>query len=331
MKVSPRGLELISRHEGMVLHAYDDPAGHCTVGVGHLIHHGRCTPGDYKVYGTKDHPKLTRDAALKLLAVDVAGREAAVTRLVTVKLNQNEFDALVSFVFNVGTGAFEQSTLLRLLNQNKRKLAAAQFARWVFARTPEGRRIKLLGLVRRRAAEAKLFLTPVKARSAAKDLPAKWNDHWRRPWLPKARRNIAFRHWLGRHGYLTPHFTKREAASKDGKGIPKALIPAARNHAFRLERLRHELGDEPMPITSYYRSPEHNKAVGGARFSKHMAAIASDHPKSWVDAHGGQDAIKRKADALNFNGIGVYPGGAMHLDSRHGPLTVWSSFIPFRG
>lgn len=157
-------------------------------------------------------------------------------------------------------------------------------------------------------------------------LPDRYEDHWRRPWLPKARRNIRFRHILGRHGYLSPHFTKESAKSGDGRPIPKHLRPAARNHAFRLERLRHELGDKPISPISWYRSPEHNEAVGGAARSKHMAAIATDHTRQWVQANGGQQALLRRGDRIGFNGIGVYPGGNMHFDSRHGPLTIWSSF-----
>jgi lysozyme len=330
MHVSQRGLDLIARFEGTVLHAYNDPANHCTVGVGHLLHRGPCTSDDYNRYGTRDRPKMTQEQAFQVLRLDVARFESTVERNVTVPLNQNEFDALVSFAFNVGALAFQQSTLLRLLNDGKRGEAAEQFDRWVFGAPGQ----KLPGLVKRRDAEQLLFLTPAprrpsvpRPRNAPKDLPEKWFDHWRRPWLPKARRNIGFRHWLGRHGYLTPHFTKAEAASKDGKAIPKVLRPAARNHAFRLERVRHELGDKPLPVLSWYRSPEHNRAVGGARHSKHMAAIATDHPKSWVDANGGQQAILRLADSVNINGVGVYPGGSMHLDSRGGPLTTWSSWV----
>ena len=326
MRVSQRGLDLIARFEGVVLHAYNDPVGHCTVGVGHLLHEGNCTRGDYDTYGTKSNPKLTREQAFKLLRQDVARFKPAVERLVTVDLNQNEFDALVSFAFNVGIGSFESSTLLRLLNRGRRKDAAAQFDRWVF-----GGGQALPGLVNRRNAEQQLFLTPVSKTDVPTGLPDKWHDHWRRPWLRKARRNIAFRHWLGRHGYLTPHFTKHEAASKSGSRcpaafIPKLLRPAARNHAFRLERLRHELGDRPIPTVSWYRSPCHNAEVGGARFSKHMAAIATDHPKGWVDQNGGQAKLMQLAKNIGFKGVGTYPGGNMHFDSRHGPFTTWSSW-----
>jgi GH24 family phage-related lysozyme (muramidase) len=323
MHVSQRGLDLIANFEGVVLHAYNDPAGHCTVGIGHLLHSGNCTRADYDAWGTKSNPKMSRSLAFKLLAADIAPREQAVERLVTVPLNQNEFDALVSLLFNIGAKAFEDSTLLRLLNQGRRKDAAAQFDRWV-----HGGGQVLPGLVARRNAEQALFLTPVGETpgKVPPGLPAKWHDHWRRPWLRKARRNLGFRHWLGRHGYLTPHFTKAEAASKDGRPIPKQLRPAARNHAFKLERIRHELGDKPLPIVSWYRSPQHNVAVGGARFSKHMAAIATDHPRSWVDANGGQDRILRLADSVNVNGFGRYPGGNVHMDSRWGPLTIWSSW-----
>ena len=328
MQVSQRGLDLIARFEGTVLGCYNDPAGHATIGIGHLLHHGGCTSIDYQRYGSRSNPKMSRDQAYQLLKLDAARFEAAVDRLVTVELNQNEFDALVSFAFNVGAGALEDSTLLRLLNQGRRRDAADQFGRWV-----HGGGQVLPGLVKRREAERALFLTPVTPRpslgrpkDAPKSLPVKWYDHWRRPWLPKARRNIAFRHWLGRHGYLTPHFTKAEAASKDGRPIPRHLRPAARNHAFRLEQIRHKLGDVPVPVLSWYRSPEHNVAVGGARFSKHMAAIATDHDRAWVDRYGGQDRILKVADSVNINGFGRYPGGNVHMDSRWGPLTIWSSW-----
>jgi GH24 family phage-related lysozyme (muramidase) len=81
--------------------------------------------------------------------------ESAVRRLVTVPLNQNQFDALVSFVFNVGEGAFKDSTLLRLLNSGNYKAASAQFGKWVYA----GKQV-LPGLVARRESEYQLFVKP---------------------------------------------------------------------------------------------------------------------------------------------------------------------------
>lgn len=157
MHISQRGLDLIASFEGIVLHAYNDPVRLCTVGIGHKLRDGPCRDEDYRTFGTKDNPKLTRDQAFQLLRSDVTSREAAVDRSVTVALSQNEFDALVSFVFNLGTSAFANSTLLKLLNQGRRVEAADQFLRWNKA----GGQV-LAGLTRRREAERALFLTPAR-------------------------------------------------------------------------------------------------------------------------------------------------------------------------
>jgi lysozyme len=107
-------------------------------------------------HGVKDGMIVTEAEGEAMLKKELWRYEDAVERLVTVDLNQNEFDACVLLVFNIGIGAFEKSTLLKLLNQGKRQAAAAQFGRWV-----NGGGKKLPGLVRRRAAEAALFLKPV--------------------------------------------------------------------------------------------------------------------------------------------------------------------------
>jgi lysozyme len=153
MNISQRGLDLIARFEGFVPHAYEDPIGHCTVAFGHLIHHGACTPADFKVFGSKANPRFTREQGLALLKLDVQPRENAVDNLVSVPLTQNQFDALVSFVFNVGTRNFETSTMRRLLNNGQRQAAADEFGRWVHASG-----VVLPGLVVRRAAERAMFL-----------------------------------------------------------------------------------------------------------------------------------------------------------------------------
>lgn len=89
-----------------------------------------------------------------LLTTDLIVHCNNVTKLVKVPLNQNQFDALVSFEFNIGYGAFNSSTLLKLLNQGKYIDAANQFERWVYANKKV-----LPGLVKRRAAEKELFIT----------------------------------------------------------------------------------------------------------------------------------------------------------------------------
>src|ERR1700756_2482697 len=111
-EVSDAGLHFIGRYEGFRSELYDDPAGNCTIGFGHLVHLG---PTD-----GSEAPELcagiTRQQALELLRTDAHTAAEAVRTRVTVPLSQPQFDALVSFAFNVGAGAFAGSTLLRLLN-----------------------------------------------------------------------------------------------------------------------------------------------------------------------------------------------------------------------
>lgn len=140
MKTSQHGLEFITDHEGTVLHTYKDAVGILTIGVGH-------TGPDVKAGMT-----ISRERAMELLADDVYEAEHSVNTLVRVPLNQNQFDALVSFVFNVGGSAFGKSTLLKKLNAGDYEGASKEFSRWNKAGGRE-----LLGLTKRRLAEARLF------------------------------------------------------------------------------------------------------------------------------------------------------------------------------
>lgn len=136
---SVRDLSLIKEFEGLRLEAYLCPAKKWTIGYGHTK---TAKPG----------MKITERGAEELLRQDLAWCEEAVRTGVKVPLTQNQFDALVSFVFNVGAGAFKRSTLLRLLNQGDYDGAASQFQRWNKA----GGQV-LKGLTRRRKAEAEKF------------------------------------------------------------------------------------------------------------------------------------------------------------------------------
>jgi GH24 family phage-related lysozyme (muramidase) len=102
-----------------------------------------------------DSPPITEEEGLELLMLDIAKFERGVNRLIDVPLNQNQFDALTSFAFNLGNGSLQASTLRKKLNREDYEGAADEFPRWVFA---GGR--KLRGLVKRRYAERELFLTP---------------------------------------------------------------------------------------------------------------------------------------------------------------------------
>ena len=141
MEISEKGINLIKNFEGCHLKAYICPAGKWTIGYGH-------TGKDIK-----EGLVITQEQAEHYLHNDVIIHSANVSRLVKRPLTQNQFDALVSFEYNVGYGNFASSTMLKLLNKGAYKLAAEQFDRWVFANKK-----KLEGLVKRRQAEKELFL-----------------------------------------------------------------------------------------------------------------------------------------------------------------------------
>jgi len=147
-KLSKAGIRLIAGFEGFRSDLYDDAAGHCTIGYGHLVHQGSCDGSESAEF----RRGVTRERGLEILGEDAASAAAAVNEAVTVPLEQDQFDALTSFVFNIGSGAFRESTLLKLLNRGKYDEVPEQLNRWVKA----GSRT-LEGLVRRREAEGQLF------------------------------------------------------------------------------------------------------------------------------------------------------------------------------
>ena len=167
MRVSQKGINLIKKFEGIRLRSYICPAGVLTVGYGHT------GPDVYP------NQQITEEEAEKLLWKDTESAQQTVSSFVTAKINQNEYDALVSFTFNIGPTAFINSTLLRLLNNGAdRKVVAAEFGRWVKAGSDQ----PVPGLVRRREEERKLFLEKMKHPLLSKSILAK-RDTWlkRRP------------------------------------------------------------------------------------------------------------------------------------------------------
>lgn len=137
--ISSQGLNFIKKWEGCRLKAYRCSANVWTIGWGHTK---SVTPG----------MTITQLGADQLLDQDLEKYIKAVRNYVKVSLNQNQFDALTSFCFNVGIGAFQNSTLLRVLNQGNYQKAANQFLRWNQA----GGKV-IQGLVNRRKAEKELF------------------------------------------------------------------------------------------------------------------------------------------------------------------------------
>lgn len=146
MQISKGGIELIKRFEGLRLRAYQDSVGVWTIG------YGWTQPVDGKKVG----PRMQIDQATadRLLKCGVVQYEQGVNQLVKVEITQGQFDALVSFAYNLGLRSLSTSTLLQKLNDGDKQGAADQFGRWVNA---GGKRLD--GLVARRAAEREMFLS----------------------------------------------------------------------------------------------------------------------------------------------------------------------------
>lgn len=142
MKISQKGLSLIKSFEGLELRAYKDSVGVVTIGYG--------STGPHVFMGQV----ITEQQAEALLLSDVSRFEKGVMETVKVPLNQNQFDALVSFSFNLGLANLKSSTLLRKLNSLDYKGASLEFGRWNKAGG-----VVLAGLTRRRLAEKELFLS----------------------------------------------------------------------------------------------------------------------------------------------------------------------------
>ena len=152
MEPSTKALDIIRFFEASNkcrLKAYLDTGGVPTIGWGTTAY-----PNGKKV---KLGDTCTEDEANQWLSHDVKDSVASINRLVKVQISQPMFDALVSFVYNLGTGQFAKSTLLKLINSSNFTDAADQFPRWRFDNGKEQ-----AGLSKRRAAEQKLFMQGVK-------------------------------------------------------------------------------------------------------------------------------------------------------------------------
>ena len=142
MQVSQTGINLVKKWEGLLTKAYQDTGGVWTIGYGHTK-------------GVTPNMVITEKQAEQFLIEDLQDSVDWVNRLVKVPVNQNQFDALVSFVFNIGPTQFNDSTMLRKLNTKDYNGAANEFKRWKY---DNGRVIQ--GLVNRRADEEKLYRLP---------------------------------------------------------------------------------------------------------------------------------------------------------------------------
>jgi len=140
MSTSPLGISLIQHYEGCVLTAYRDSVGCLTVGFGHTSN-------------VTENMSITQEDADNFLKSDLGIFEESLQKLVTVSLTQCQYDALISFVYNLGENSLKNSTLLKLLNENNVNSAAEEFLKWNHA----GGKV-LNGLTKRRESEKYLFL-----------------------------------------------------------------------------------------------------------------------------------------------------------------------------
>ena len=140
MKASDRAIRLICEFEGFASEPYDDTGGKSSIGYGHLVRKG------------ESFTRIDEAEATRLLCVDLQDAEACVESCVDVDLTQSQFDALCSFVFNLGCARLRSSTLLKLLNASDYAGAAAEFPKWCRVGTKQ-----VPGLLRRRLAEQLLF------------------------------------------------------------------------------------------------------------------------------------------------------------------------------
>jgi lysozyme len=140
MSTGSRGLALIKKWEGLRLAPYKDAAGLWTVGYGHLVKEG------------EHFTRISGEEAEELLQLDLLEAERAVEALAQ-QTKKSEYDALVSFTFNLGKRNLQESTLLKLHNAGERLEAARQFQNWHLAARKPSR-----GLLRRRLEEAALYL-----------------------------------------------------------------------------------------------------------------------------------------------------------------------------
>jgi len=145
MKTSNKGIDLIRQFEGLRLKAYLDSVGVPTIGYGHTK-------------GVKLGQTITEQQAIEFLKQDLADAELTVNRRVNVELTQNQFDALVSLVYNIGSGNFSKSSVLRFLNMENYSRAGLSFGLFNKGRV-NGKLVVLKGLTNRRKMETDLFLS----------------------------------------------------------------------------------------------------------------------------------------------------------------------------
>lgn len=152
MNIGREGIALIKKWEGLQLEPYTCPAGHATIGYGHKIHAGPVTENDKKYWSG-----FTEAKAIELLFEDLKGTIRWANRAISARLNQNQFDAVVCWIFNVGIGAAGSSETFRALNSEQYELFSDKLLQWNKIKNPDGVRVVSAGLSARRRDERALF------------------------------------------------------------------------------------------------------------------------------------------------------------------------------
>lgn len=152
-EVTERGREMIERFEGLALKAYPDVAGYLTIGFGHMLTRDELSSGkiNWGLHVIRWREGIPREVAEYLLRCDLVYPQTVVATD-RRDFTDGQFDALCSLVFNIGAGAYQRSTLRKMLLAREDAAAAAQFDRWVFA---GGRKVP--GLITRREKERAVF------------------------------------------------------------------------------------------------------------------------------------------------------------------------------
>lgn len=272
MKISQKGIELIKKFEGCRLTAYRCPAGVWTIGYGHT---GNVQEGQV----------ITQNYAETLLRSDLVAYELKVSKYnPKYKWRQHEFDALVSFSYNIGS--IDQLTANGTRNRK-------EIAEKMLLYNNAGGKV-LAGLKRRREAERELFLgSPDKTAGTGQN----------------GSESGIMEYSLKADGdkNISANFKVREFRCKDGSD--RILIDAGFVRD-KLQAIRDYFG-APVIINSAYRTPEYNKKVGGTPKSYHMSGRALDIV---VKGHTPAE-VAQYAQSLGINGIGLY-AGFVHVDSR---------------
>lgn len=281
MKISQVGIDLIKSFEGCVLTAYLCPSNVWTIGYGH-------TSGVYQ------GQTITKAQAEQYLKEDIVKYENYVNNT-GLSLNQNQFDTLVSFTYNCGSGNLKKLIANRSLSEIADAILLYNKSRGTV----------LKGLVRRREAERKLFLTPVNTNTQlAENEPI--GENGGNNMVP------VYTYSKAKDGSkkLSQNFQVKEFACKDGSD-PILIAPEL---VTILQAIRSHFG-KPVVINSAYRTPQYNarKDVGGAAQSQHCYGTAADIAISGVSPKD----VAAFAETLlsGRGGIGIY-AGFTHIDTR---------------